>query len=426
MGVACGLLGALFNGMNEKISKLRRKYILTKRRKVMEALFVTALTSVMIFVSGWATSCQTLPPENQQNLELEQFFCKDGEWNDMATLVYSPLDETVKMLFHSMAHFRINTLLIFATLFYLMTCLTYGTNIPSGLFVPSILFGSIFGRIVGQLMQNYTSVNVDPGLYAFIGGGAFLGGVTRATISIVVIMIECTQNQNYSIPLMVTIMSAKLVGDNFNHGLYDIHVHLQKIPFLEYNPTYEMEFLTAADVMTPNVVTFNQVEKVSHIVQVLTNTKHNGFPVISRSDPNVPGIFEGIILRSQLVILLKLKAFTGSSTTKKFNKDKLRRRRMVGFVTPDVPPSPTLKRNSSALAPLLPDQQTDSDSESSSSDEEDLNRLASYPNLRGSSSMKEPHSPGINDPRAAAKILKQSEFERFYPNTPRFTKLFLI
>jgi H+/Cl- antiporter ClcA len=48
-----------------------------------------------------------------------------------------------------------------------------------------------------------------------------------------VLVIECTNDIQYALPIMVTIMIAKFVGDLFNEGLYDINIKLRSIPFLE-------------------------------------------------------------------------------------------------------------------------------------------------------------------------------------------------
>jgi len=45
---------------------------------------------------------------------------------------------------------------------------------------------------------------VTPGLYAMVGAAAMLGGVTRMTVSLVVIMFELTGGVRYIVPLMVT------------------------------------------------------------------------------------------------------------------------------------------------------------------------------------------------------------------------------
>ena len=52
--------------------------------------------------------------------------------------------------------------------------------------------------------------------------------------SLTVILMESTNDITYGLPIMLTLMVAKFVGDAFNEGLYDIHIELQKINFLEW------------------------------------------------------------------------------------------------------------------------------------------------------------------------------------------------
>ena len=61
----------------------------------------------------------------------------------------------------------------------MVSCLTIGVGVPSGLFVPSIVIGAGWGRFVGTvLMSRYPeTLWADPGKYALIGSAAFLGGV---------------------------------------------------------------------------------------------------------------------------------------------------------------------------------------------------------------------------------------------------------
>mmetsp|Transcript_38394 Transcript_38394/g.83201 ORF Transcript_38394/g.83201 Transcript_38394/m.83201 type:complete len:196 (+) Transcript_38394:37-624(+) len=59
------------------------------------------------------------------------------------------------------------------------------------------------------------------------------------------------------------------------------------------------------------------VAKVSEIVQVLSRTTHNGFPVVgpardARGRPSGPVVFKGTILRTQLIVLLSHRAFLNS------------------------------------------------------------------------------------------------------------------
>ena len=58
---------------------------------------------------------------------------------------------------------------------------------------------------------------------------------------------------------MICLMLSKWVGDQFNISLYDLHVELKCIPFVEGTPSEGMEQMNAIDVATKPVVTLEQV-----------------------------------------------------------------------------------------------------------------------------------------------------------------------
>ena len=59
--------------------------------------------------------------------------------------------------------------------------------------------------------------------------------------------------------IMICLMLSKWVGDQFNISLYDLHVELKCIPFVEGTPSEGMEQMNAIDVATTPVVTLEQV-----------------------------------------------------------------------------------------------------------------------------------------------------------------------
>lgn len=68
--------------------------------------------------------------------------------------------------------------------------------------------------------------------YAIIGAAASLGGATRMTISICVLVMETTGALQLIVPIMLSIMCAKGVGDYFGLGIYDTHIEIRGAPFL--------------------------------------------------------------------------------------------------------------------------------------------------------------------------------------------------
>lgn len=129
------------------------------------------------------------------------------------------------------------------------------------------------------------------------------------TISLTVILLEATGNEQYVLPLMLTLMSARLTGAMFNDDLYHIHIHLKKgVKFLEAELTSVKSHteLVAGQVMGENVIFLRLVEKVGTILDILRSTRHTTFPVV---DEENDGVLYGTISRSELCVLLKHRAF---------------------------------------------------------------------------------------------------------------------
>ena len=132
-----------------------------------------------------------------------------------------------------------------------------------------------------------------------------MGGIVRMTISLTVIIIETTGNLSFGLPIMITVIVAKWVGDLFSEGIYDIHIALARVPFLHWEPPANASRLYASEVMKKPVVTLRTTETVRQILHVLINTTHNGFPVVdaetSFSHVRTFGRYRGMILRWQLL-----------------------------------------------------------------------------------------------------------------------------
>lgn len=186
---------------------------------------------------------------------------------------------------------------------------------PSGLFLPIILMGSGYGRLLGIAMGSYT--NIDQGLFAVLGAASLMAGSMRMTVSLCVIFLELTNNLLLLPITMIVLLIAKTAGDSFNPSIYEIILHLKGLPFLDAHPEPWMRNLTVGELADakPQVVTLHGVEKVARIVDVLRNTTHNGFPVAD--DGAVPPVglatgateLHGIILRAHLLQALKKKWF---------------------------------------------------------------------------------------------------------------------
>ena len=95
-------------------------------------------------------------------------------------------------------------------------------QVPSGLFVPCILVGAALGRVVGQTLATSWGLHVHAGTYALIGAASMLGGVTRMTISLTIILMETTNDIQYLLPIMMVPPRVHSGGPLLTHFLFPI------------------------------------------------------------------------------------------------------------------------------------------------------------------------------------------------------------
>ncbi|XP_076908080.1 chloride channel protein CLC-b-like [Bidens hawaiensis] len=323
IGIIGGVLGSLYNYLLHKVLRLYNVINAKgKLAKILLSLTVSLFTSVCLYGLPFLASCTPCNPSAIDSEcpttgrmgNFKKFNCPKGHYNDLATLLLTTSDDAVRNIFSTSTpgEYSVFSLLIFFALYCILGLFTFGIAVPSGLFLPIILMGSAYGRLLGMAMGPYTTI--DEGLYAVLGAASLMAGSMRMTVSLCVIFLELTNNLLLLPITMLVLLISKTVGDCFNPSIYEIILELKGLPFLEGNPEPWMRNITVgelADIKSP-LVTLSGIEKVGRIVDVLRNTTHNAFAVVDTT--MVPGVgqmseFHGLILRAHLLLVLKKKWF---------------------------------------------------------------------------------------------------------------------
>lgn len=377
LGALGGLLGALFVKVNVRITAWRQRHVpvANRHRRHMEVVLVCAATATVMFLLLRHSPCAPVPlnlrvgserdlyvpkldlgdtaaqafeygAESKDQIR-EKFFrrlyCPEGAYSLYGQLFFTPLAKSLKLLVHlgevgegaaeaasgERQHmFGMDALFLYFFVMYGLMILTYGVGAPTGLFVPSLAVGAALGQIYGRGVAAFvgavdSSIPVDLHTYAVLGAAASLGGATRMTISITVLVMETTGSMQLIIPLMLVIFFAKAVGDKFSLGIYDTHIKIRGAPFLigheQTGPA--LDKLRVSEVMADDLVTLEPTPKVADIVAALTETSHGAFPVAAAGPaaPGAPFELHGTITRGALLKLLQNR---------------------VGFAWPGVPGGP--------------------------------------------------------------------------------------
>ncbi|KAL4867699.1 hypothetical protein BDV12DRAFT_170926 [Aspergillus spectabilis] len=302
LGIVGGLYGAFLIRLNMKVAKWRRTRSFS--RPIIEVVIVSLLSALINFPNLFMRA---------QNSELVHSLfaeCSAGTSDPFGLCKTGAASAGTVAL-----------LLIASVLGFFLATMTFGLDIPAGIILPSFAIGALYGRALGTTFKIWQDAFpgfflfgncepdipcVTPGLYAIVGAASALGGATRMTVSIVVIMFELTGALTYVIPIMIAVMLSKWCGDIFGKsGIYESWIHLNEYPFLDHRDDTAPPDVPAHRVMT-RVDDITVLTAVGHTVSSLRNllqtTSYRGFPIVTEtSNP----ILLGYISRSELSFALK-------------------------------------------------------------------------------------------------------------------------
>ncbi|BES69822.1 chloride channel protein [Marinobacter nanhaiticus D15-8W] len=115
-----------------------------------------------------------------------------------------------------------------------ITAVTIGLGMPSGLIGPTIFIGATIGGAMGLIgaaaAPNYAS---SAGFYAMLGMGAMMGSVLQAPLAALMALLELTRNPNIILPGMLVITVSSLVASEV-FGQRSIFLSVLKSQGLSY------------------------------------------------------------------------------------------------------------------------------------------------------------------------------------------------
>ncbi|KAL1955869.1 hypothetical protein VTO42DRAFT_8027 [Malbranchea cinnamomea] len=302
LGILGGLYGGLFIKLNMKVARWRknRKISFPLLEVVIVAFVSAAINFPNIFMRAQISELVYYLFAECADVPNDQFgLCKTGVASAGV----------------------ISLLLLAALLGFLLASITFGLDIPAGIILPSLAIGALYGRALGiavEMLQKaypefflFSACEPDvpcitPGTYAIIGAASALGGATRMTASIVVIMFELTGALTYVIPIMIAVMLSKWCGDTFGkRGIYESWIRFNEYPFLDQKDDTPPPDIPVRQIMT-SINDLTVIPAVGHTIESLTNllktTTYRGFPVVK--DTSHP-ILLGYISRNELSYALK-------------------------------------------------------------------------------------------------------------------------
>ena len=286
IAVTGGLMGGIFVRCWRFLQNLRREKFTHPRVRnafqLCQVAFVSLLTSALTYFIPLICSCRQIDDDDDYVTKLgydpwkthaHQFNCKTGEINELAAIFFGSRDEAISAILTDPRQFEVKTLVITGMLFFFL--LPLGVALPSGIFMPTFLIGSSLGGAAGSVFVNWLGQEVSRSTFALLGAAALLAGIQRSTVSLCVIMIEGTGQVKTLIPVIITVVIARYVGDLVSQdGLYEAAMKIANYPFLHHDDLKNYDIIEVNRIMSSPVVTVGPRERAQDLVRILHDTDH--------------------------------------------------------------------------------------------------------------------------------------------------------
>ena len=234
LGVLGGAAGALFIKASKIWAQTFRRIPVIKRWPMLEVVLVALLTGVTSFWNRYTKLAVS---------ELLFELASPCNYDEESRTGLCPIGDEIPQVIRYLA--------IAFVIKGLLTTVTFGIKVPAGIYVPSMVVGGLMGRVVGHIAQYFVvsypsfflfgkcpSIRgaescVNPGVYALIAAGSTMCGVTRLSVTLVVILFELTGSLNHVLPFSLAILCAKWTANAMEPlsiyvGFHSTHMYWQR------------------------------------------------------------------------------------------------------------------------------------------------------------------------------------------------------
>uniref|UniRef100_A0A7S3K4I1 Chloride channel protein n=1 Tax=Aureoumbra lagunensis TaxID=44058 RepID=A0A7S3K4I1_9STRA len=277
--------------------------------RVIDAVIGVALTTILFYgvalsANSWACVSRDRDDDGwlQDNDFTVRFTCGHDHVHELASLWFGTREKAITTILEatngelSAASLSISGILSLVTL-----CLSFGSALPGGLFLPLIYCGACLGSALARLPVIVQSpLNITRRHSAVLGAVALLAGVQRSTVSLCVIMLEGTGNTSLLIPIIIVVCLARFIGNLLSEGLYELSIDLQKVPFLsKHVPHRLLEKRVSHLLRGTTLAVLPRKPTIAQANSILKESRHGAYPVVADNKKLI-----GLVLREHVKALI--------------------------------------------------------------------------------------------------------------------------
>jgi CIC family chloride channel protein len=209
---------------------------------------------------------------------------------------YSVLEEALS------AHLTVKVMLILCAAKLAATVFSYSSGGAGGIFAPSLFMGAMLGGAFGSLDRTiFHHADETLGAFALVGMGATFGGIIRAPMTSVLIIVELTSGYGLILPLMIANSVAYVIATRLRPvAIYEALLAQDGIHLHDKGPLGALEGLKLDGYATKsaNLVRFSYGAPGGDLLRGTARVDQHIFPVLDSEERLV-----GIVTSEELTLL---------------------------------------------------------------------------------------------------------------------------
>jgi H+/Cl- antiporter ClcA len=292
VGIVVGVLGGAWTFGNCHLNRIRGYVGCHPGLKIVEVVILALLFLSLAYGLMFVTPCR---PQGEDYRWHVRGPCPEGYYSTYGSLMFAPVNDGIQTLLTTRdpESYPAGVLILAFVVYGTFSCLTSGSFSCGGMIVPSMMNGALIGHLIGDLGQLVGITAMNPAFLALIGAGCFFSAVTRKTFSIVIIMVEISDDLRNLMPMLLGVAISKVISGLMTPSLFHSLIDQKNIPFLPQQMTVPLAHtMQAGDVMSKDVCVLPLCSRVGDLVKLLNSNKHHAFPVMMARKTRQDQIFE--------------------------------------------------------------------------------------------------------------------------------------
>ncbi len=171
------------------------------------------------------------------------------------------------------------------------TSITNGSGGVGGIFAPALFMGGIAGYFMARIINLFGFFNVSERNFSLVGMAGMMAGIMHAPLTAIFLIAEITGGYGLLLPLILTSTIAFITIMYFEpHSIYTIRLAQRGELITHHKDKAVLTLIDMGKVIEKDFVELSPNDKLHELVNAISHSKRNIFPVISN------GMLVGIVL----------------------------------------------------------------------------------------------------------------------------------